>query len=196
MKTFNINGIHDIFGNILHKCSFLDFPSENSYHMLFNGFLSTLFYGNKNVGFLSNIESGHGRPDIKIEYKEEKRFTIIELKKSTSVKELDRDGSNAIGQIMEMEYFSGIENGYVLLIGVSFFGKRMSRFFWKELRFENSKLTVIREGISRNAEVSTDQTWNAEISTDQTLITETATNQSPIIETKSMNKRKRKKQKV
>jgi hypothetical protein len=89
---------------------------ENSYHMLFLGMcisVSDLYE------IRSNIEAGHGRSDILMKSRVEKRrHIIIEFKKAKKGEGLDKLKEKALQQIKANKYYTGL-TGSVLCVGVA-----------------------------------------------------------------------------
>jgi len=102
---------------VLSYTSFYD-AKENAYHMLFLGMCISLA-GRYRI--TSNIESGHGRSDIKMEslYLSHPHI-IIEFKQG---EDLDKLKYDALDQIESQQYYFGLK-GEVLCLGVAHDKKR------------------------------------------------------------------------
>jgi hypothetical protein len=122
-----------VFKRLLENTSYFDHGKrrEYSYHMLCLTVLQCACLDIKDVYVASNQESGHGRPDITVEFRRRKRVIIIELKKSEMKKRLDRDARIGLQQIIDHEYNLKYKGYQCLAIGIAFFKKNMSK-----LRFE------------------------------------------------------------
>ena len=106
--------------------SFFDASPENSYHMFYFGSFFTILHDGDDVVVSSNKESGHGRFDIKIEFREIKKVILMEFKKSKFKKSLNVDAQKGLKQIISCKYLADIQNCECLIIGVSFHKKEMS----------------------------------------------------------------------
>ena len=97
---------------VLEATSYHD-AKENAYHMLMLGMVMNL---RELYKMTSNIESGHGRSDIRMESKESSRpHIVIEFKQGDSVEKLKHE---ALKQIEENEYYAGLK-GDVLCVGIA-----------------------------------------------------------------------------
>jgi len=97
---------------VLESTSYYD-AKESAYHMLMLGMVMQL---RDLYTITSNIESGHGRNDIKLESKDTSRpHIIIEFKEGEDLEKLKQD---ALDQIQEKKYYSGLK-GDVLCIGIA-----------------------------------------------------------------------------
>ena len=110
----------NIMSDLLWKTiSYMDYH-ENYYH----AFMAGIFVG---TGYEthSNQESGLGRPDLELLDEENRRAMVIEVKRSGSKEDMERDCKRALEQIQDREYVKGIDPGYetVLCYGISFFRK-------------------------------------------------------------------------
>ena len=108
--------------------SFYDASPENSYHMFYFGSFFTILHDGIDVVVSSNKESGHGRFDIKIEFREINKVILMEFKRSRSKEKLDSDAQDGLDQIISCNYLADIRNCECLVIGVSFYTKEMSAF--------------------------------------------------------------------
>ena len=106
-------------------------------HVFFGSFLTSA--AAEDVQVFSNIESGDGRPDIKIIFSSnQKKVIIFEFKKSLYEKSLNKDAETALEQIVGGKYFGAdFKICDCLAIGVSFFEKGMSDL--KHKYFKNGK---------------------------------------------------------
>ena len=97
---------------VLGHTSYFD-SSERGYHMLFLG----LSFGlEAHYRIASNIEHGHGRPDILMEAKKPGlHHIIIEFKYGEDPEQL---AQQALAQIHEQQYYAGLQ-GEVLLVGIA-----------------------------------------------------------------------------
>ena len=100
--------------------SYFDYR-EDYYH----AFTAGLFAG---AGYevASNSEQGTGRPDILIKDRHNRRAIIIETKRSRKESHMPDDCLNALKQIRQRQYASGLLKGYqtILCYGAAFFEKK------------------------------------------------------------------------
>ena len=97
---------------VLESTSYYD-VKENAYQMLMLGMIMNLRDIYK---ITSNIESGHGRSDIRMESRDKKRpHIIIEFKQGEDVEKLKVE---ALAQIKQRKYYTGLV-GEVLCIGLA-----------------------------------------------------------------------------
>jgi hypothetical protein len=102
---------------VLSYTSYYD-AKENAYHMLFLGMCVSLAGLYK---ITSNLETGHGRSDIRLESRYETRpHLIIEFKQG---EDLDRLKKEALEQITDRKYYHGLK-GEVVCVGVAHDKKR------------------------------------------------------------------------
>jgi hypothetical protein len=136
LESFNIRQIESVMKNLLTQSSFFDFPKqdENSYHMLYLGCFCTPFFGRNDVVVSSNKESGNGRYDIRIEFRNLRKAIIFEFKRANSAKSLDGDAEKALDQIITKKYYSDLTDYECLFIGAAFYKKQMSQLMFKEVR--------------------------------------------------------------
>jgi PD-(D/E)XK nuclease superfamily len=78
-------------------------PAENIYHVLFFAALKLTFTSQEAI-VQSNIESGKGRYDIKVELLKLQKIIIFEFKRSSSETNLDSDADKARKQIIDKNY--------------------------------------------------------------------------------------------
>jgi hypothetical protein len=118
LTTQNMDGFLDSYRKIvLESTSYYD-AKENAYHMLFLGMCLSLSSMYK---ITSNLESGSGRSDIRMESRNAERdHMIIEFKQGEDVAVLKEA---ALQQILDKQYYAGLE-GAVLCIGVAHDKKR------------------------------------------------------------------------
>ena len=101
--------------------------SENSYHMFFYGCFLAVLSDSPSVVVSSNKEAGHGRFDIRIEFRTVQKAVVFEFKTSRIIEDLEKDAGCALEQCKEKQYTADLGNEYqCYLIGVSFFKKQMS----------------------------------------------------------------------
>jgi PD-(D/E)XK nuclease superfamily len=83
----------------------------------------------------SNLESGHRRCNIAIEFEEGKKVVIFELKASETEKELANDADRGLKQILDKEYHKvGWYAGWTCFaVGVSFLKKQISELKCRKL---------------------------------------------------------------
>jgi hypothetical protein len=121
----------DIYRELVIGCTSYHDAKENAYHMLF---LGMSFMLGDLYKITSNIESGHGRSDIRMEslFPAERAHIVIEFKQGEDVDKLKED---ALAQIMENRYYAGFE-GEILCIGIAHDIKKCAYAF-KTLRGTN-----------------------------------------------------------
>jgi hypothetical protein len=110
----DMDGFMEIYRELVLACTSYHDVKENAYHMLFLGMCITLRDIYK---ITSNIESGHGRSDIRMESLSpaERPHIIIEFKQGEDTDVLKEA---ALKQIMEKEYRAGLK-GEILCIGIA-----------------------------------------------------------------------------
>jgi hypothetical protein len=109
----DMDGFMKSYSEIVLSCTSYHDAKENAYHMLFLGMCITLQGMYK---ITSNIESGHGRSDIRMEsLSGDRPHIIIEFKQGEDVEKLKDE---ALAQILKQRYYAGLE-GEVLCIGVA-----------------------------------------------------------------------------
>jgi hypothetical protein len=122
----SFDALRSVLENLLLNFSFFDLTSENAYHVLF---MSTIVSASwNNVLITSNVESGHGRYDIALEFTNLRHVVIFELKKAASEAEMDNSASIALSQIQDKKYYDRFFQKHFdcILVGVSFFSKKVS----------------------------------------------------------------------
>ena len=110
----------DIYQELVVSCTSYFDAKENAYHMLFLGMCISL---NNLYKISSNIESGHGRSDIRMEsLSKERPHIVIEFKQG---EDLDGLKEEALTQIFEKKYYDGL-SGEILCIGIAHDNKKCS----------------------------------------------------------------------
>ena len=114
----DINAFTDVYRKLVLDCTSYFDAKEQAYHMLFLGMCLSL---SKIYKIYSNIESGYGRSDIRLESLYTIRpHIIIEFKQGENIDALK---SEAINQIINNEYYTGL-HGEILCIGIAHDKKR------------------------------------------------------------------------
>ena len=108
---------------------YMDTKTENSYHSFFLGVFGVALHDGMNVFVKSNAESGNGRFNIFIEFRDIKRVIIFELKQSKQPQALEKDAKDALFQILDRNYAYGFDDTHRLLIGASFHKRTMSSLY-------------------------------------------------------------------
>lgn len=107
---------------IKEETSYHDLKDENSYHMFMLGLLTYL----KDIyKITSNKEAGEGRYDIRMESTEKEYPHIIIEMKNEKDKDLDISADNAIKQIINKDYDTGLK-GKVIYIGLAHKEKKVT----------------------------------------------------------------------
>lgn len=103
-----------IYKRIVLNCTSYYDAKENAYHMLFLGMCISL---DGIYRITSNLESGTGRSDIRLEAKEPERYPhlIIEFKQGSNLRML---ADEALGQIRENRYDTGL-SGEIWCLGIA-----------------------------------------------------------------------------
>ncbi len=102
-----------VYQSLILSCTSYHDAKENAYHMLFLGMCISL---SKIYKISSNIESGHGRHDIRLESLSKERFhIIIEFKQGENITKLKEE---ALQQILNQKYYVGL-TGKVLCLGIA-----------------------------------------------------------------------------
>ena len=102
-----------IYRELVRSCTSYFDAKENAYHMLFLGMCISL---NNIYKIISNIESGYGRSDIRMEsVSKDRPHIVIEFKQG---EDLDVLKEEALTQILEKKYYDGLE-GEILCIGIA-----------------------------------------------------------------------------
>lgn len=122
LRDFNVAEIASQVKILVDSASCFDLVNENSYHLLCFGLLKTVFMNSLTTEVTSNVESGKGRYDIAIKF-EGLKAIIIEIKLSSSSKELEADASKALKQIVDTDHMARFPGYSFLLVGVSFYRK-------------------------------------------------------------------------
>ena len=109
----DMDGFLDVYRALVLSCTSYHDAKENAYHMLFLGMCLSLQGIYK---ITSNIESGHGRSDIRMEsLSGERPHIIIEFKQGEAVDTLKEE---ALKQILDNRYHAGL-HGEVLCVGIA-----------------------------------------------------------------------------
>ena len=119
----NTGGLEGLMLNLLLSSSYFDHISENSFHVLYFGFFSGVFFNDEDIFVKSSRESGHGRFDIALGFADLKKAIIFELKEAKSKEQLKSKAEEALGQIDYENYFEDFAGYDCLLVGVSVFKK-------------------------------------------------------------------------
>jgi hypothetical protein len=132
-KMFNhlfqkdMDGFMNIYRELVISCTSYFDAKENAYHMLFLGMCISL---NDLYKITSNIESGYGRSDIRMESLSlERPHIIIEFKQGNDLDTLKED---ALKQILDKRYYEGLI-GEILCVGIAHNNKKCS-LTYKTLR--------------------------------------------------------------
>jgi hypothetical protein len=109
----DMDGFLDTYRQVILVSTSYHDAKENAYHMLFLGMCLSLTGLYK---VTSNLESGEGRSDIRLESLTPGRVHIvIEFKQGENVEKLKEE---ALQQIMDKKYYAGLK-GEVLCLGVA-----------------------------------------------------------------------------
>jgi hypothetical protein len=129
-KSFNSETLERLMTSKLPSLSYFDTITENSYHMYVLGLFGAVFGSMVS----SNRESGHGRYDIAIALEDIQRLFIFEFKVSDTMKNLNDDAKIALKQIKEKKYYEDerYRQWRCFVLGISFYGKEMSRIEYEE----------------------------------------------------------------
>jgi hypothetical protein len=103
---------------------------ENCYHLFFFGAFLTALHNEEDILVTSNRELGHGRLNVRIDFRRQKQAVIFEFKHTDAKTNLKRDAEDALKQIKDQEYYADLRNYKCCLIGVSFIMEQMSSFGW------------------------------------------------------------------
>jgi hypothetical protein len=133
LRDLNTVEIESLMKEMLLFCSFHDVSKqyENPYHMFYFGCFFVILHNGNNVIVSSNREAGHGRYDVRIEFRDLKQVIVFEFKKSSSDRYLDEDAGTGLLQAEGNKYVSDMRGCKCLLIGVSFNKKLMSSLKFK-----------------------------------------------------------------
>jgi hypothetical protein len=114
----NMDAFLEIYREIVITCTSYFDAKENAYHMLFLGMCISL---NSLYKITSNIESGYGRSDIKMEsLSGDRPHVVIEFKQGDNLNILKEE---ALSQIIEKKYYEGLK-GEILCVGIAHDSKR------------------------------------------------------------------------
>ncbi|MDR1523170.1 MAG: AAA family ATPase [Endomicrobium sp.] len=109
----DMNGFTNAYRDIVLSCTSYYDTKENAYHMLFLGMGLTL---DNYYSITSNLETGDGRSDIRMEsLRQNHPHIIIEFKQGEDTAKLK---IQALSQIKEKRYYAGLQ-GKVLCMGVA-----------------------------------------------------------------------------
>ena len=109
----DIDGFFGIYRELVISCTSYFDAKENAYHMLFLGMCLPL-HGLYKI--TSNIESGFGRSDIRMEsLTADRPHIILEFKQGEDIDILKND---ALQQILDNEYYAGLQ-GSILCAGIA-----------------------------------------------------------------------------
>ncbi|MBQ9008323.1 MAG: AAA family ATPase, partial [Clostridia bacterium] len=102
-----------------NSISYFDY-GEEYYHGLLNGIFTSRGFEPD-----SNDEAGLGRLDLRVRDRVNRRFLLMEFKRSGRKENLDADCDKAITQIFELGYDKAIPEGYEeqLIYGIAFYAK-------------------------------------------------------------------------
>jgi hypothetical protein len=142
--NFNSQLFQDVIAQLVMSGSYLDYRSENSYHVLIFGFLYALLEDKENLSVKSNIESGIGRFDIRFVSQVMKRAVFIELKKSKEVLKLEIDAEAALRQIDEANCAFGFGGFECVFVGISFHSKQTSTLHCRVRKCNSSPCSVLQ----------------------------------------------------
>ena len=118
LTSGDISSFMRIYRSLVLSCTSYFDAKENAYHMLFLGMCISL---DRIYKVTSNLESGEGRHDIRLESLSPKRpHIVIEFKQGEDIEQLKKD---AIEQIIGKQYYAGLK-GRVLCLGIAHCGKR------------------------------------------------------------------------
>ena len=126
---FELKYLQDAMSRSLSLFCYMDTKTENSYHSFFLGVFGVALHDGMNVFVKSNAESGNGRFNIFIEFRDIKRVIIFELKQSKQPQALEKDAKDALFQILDRNYAYGFDDTHRLLIGASFHKRTMSSLY-------------------------------------------------------------------
>ncbi len=99
---------------------------HDDYESFYHGFTIALLSSCAEWYATSNIESGNGRCDIKVERKDRKVGFIVEIKHTKDERKLDAEAQDAIEQIIEMNYVAPLKRYKirdVWMYGIAFWDK-------------------------------------------------------------------------
>jgi hypothetical protein len=110
----------EMLTNILwNSISYFDY-GEEYYHGMLNGIFTSRGFAPD-----SNVEAGLGRLDLRVKDRGNRRFLLMEFKRSEKEDDLDADCDDAIRQIIDKGYDKVIPEGYEeqLIYGIAFYAK-------------------------------------------------------------------------
>ena len=109
----DMDGFMDIYRELVISCTSYFDAKEHAYHMLFLGMCISL---NNLYKITSNIESGHGRGDIRMEsLSGDRPHIVIKFKQGKAINNLKE---KVLRQIVDNRYYEGL-HGEVLCIGIA-----------------------------------------------------------------------------
>ena len=136
LLAWDMEGFMEVYQEIVLNCTSHHDAKENAYHMLFLGMCVSL---NEMYKITSNIESGHGRSDIRLEsLSPERPHIIIEFKQG---EDIDALKEKALGQIMAQKYYQGL-SGDVLCLGIAHDIKKCSYTYKMIESFSNNEIKL------------------------------------------------------
>ena len=102
-----------------NSISYFDY-GEEYYHGMLNGIFTSRGYAPD-----SNDEAGLGRLDLRVRDRRNRRFLLLEFKRSGKEEDLDADCDEAIAQIFKKGYDKVMPEGYEqqLIYGIAFYAK-------------------------------------------------------------------------
>ena len=110
-----------------NSISYFDY-GEEYYHGMLNGIFTSRGYAPD-----SNDEAGLGRLDLRVRDRRNRRFLLLEFKRSGKEEDLDADCDEAIAQIFKKGYDKAMPEGYEqqLIYGIAFYAKSAKVKLWK-----------------------------------------------------------------
>ena len=110
-----------------NSISYFDY-GEEYYHGMLNGIFTSRGYAPD-----SNDEAGLGRLDLRVRDRRNRRFLLLEFKRSGKEEDLDADCDEAIAQIVRKGYDKVMPEGYEqqLIYGIAFYAKSAKVKLWK-----------------------------------------------------------------
>ena len=110
-----------------NSISYFDY-GEEYYHGMLNGIFTSRGYAPD-----SNDEAGLGRLDLRVRDRRNRRFLLLEFKRSGKEENLDADCDEAIAQIFKKGYDKAMPEGYEqqLIYGIAFYAKSAKVKLWK-----------------------------------------------------------------
>jgi hypothetical protein len=117
----DIEKFKEIYQNLVLDYTSYNDSRENAYHMLLLGMTFSIEHLYR---ISSNIEAGHGRPDIRMESKiRDNPHIIVELKKCKDGENIETLKDEALQQIIDNQYHRGL-TGEILCLGIAHDVKR------------------------------------------------------------------------